>query len=226
MAFMETAAMQGLFDRLGMAMASAVRDRKITGSEHKNIKGISSQIEAEGKVLMQLLQSIGLGFKEKVDKSTSSLQKLWEKYRKNPNNKKVVEEIKARLSTDVDTFKSSIASAFDSDVLADFNTKLGVGVKQVVRDGLIAAFMESAAMKPLLDKLSNDTMKAMKDGKLTKNGLSGLLKTGDKIKDVSGTFFGVLDDLGLSFKDLNDQLANHRVAHQRAQRLQGGAGTL
>jgi hypothetical protein len=204
---METAAMQSLFDRLGMAMANAMRDRKISKGERANIKGISSQIEAEGKLLMNLLGNMGLGFKEAPDFSKMDLSKLWEKFAKNPKNKELVAEIKARLRIDVEDFKSQVVSAFDSDNLADFQTKLGVGIKQTVRDGLIAAFMESAAMKPLLDKLSNQAMDALKDGKVTQKELDGLTKTGDKIKGTGSKFFELLDQLGLGFKDLNDQLA-------------------
>src|SRR5690606_28869143 len=77
-------------------------------------------------------------------------------------------------------------------------------LKMKVRNALITAFLESAAMAPLFESLSDAIMEAVRDGVLSAGELDAIEDIISEITDNSAAFFEVLDELGLSMEDLTD----------------------
>src|SRR5690606_33604773 len=95
-------------------------------------------------------------------------------------------------------------SAFQAENLEDFTSSIERELKMRVRNALITAFLESAAMQPLFDALSNAIFEAVRDGVVTAGELDAIEDIISQITDKSAAFFEVLDQLGLGMKDLAD----------------------
>lgn len=131
-AFLETAAMSAVLKRLSDAIFNAMRDGNVNAEELAGIKELGKEAQKLAGEFYKVLENAGLtatkegGKKEAPDMSKWNLDKLFAERARaaEKGNKKRREEIeleiKARLKIDVNTFKSSITSAFDSDTVADF----------------------------------------------------------------------------------------------------------
>src|SRR5690606_30765592 len=114
------------------------------------------------------------------------------------------ERIREALGIGWRELASGVRSAFGAATLGDFTEAVERELKMRVRNALITAFLESAAMQPLFDALSNAIFEAVRVGVLSAGELDAIEAIISQITDKSSAFFEVLDELGLSMEDLSD----------------------
>lgn len=116
------------------------------------------------------------------------------------------ETIKQILGTSIGDVQGLFRSAFDSSTFDDFLGSFGNNLLMTTRNALITAFLESAVIKPLMDELSNAITDAVIDGMITEAELEGILTLGDEITGEMKLFFDLLEELGLGFDALTDEV--------------------
>src|SRR5690606_12698990 len=131
------------------------------------------------------------------------------------------ERIREALGVGWRELASGVRSAFGAATLGDFTEAVERELKMRVRNALITAFLESAAMQPLFDALSNAIFEAVRDGVISAGELDAIEDIISQITDKSAAFFEVLDELGLAMgdlanttKDLNRSLRNIPIGYR------------
>jgi len=114
----------------------------------------------------------------------------------------LIEDFKSVLGITVSDLVSSVRSAFSAETVEAFSAQLETSLLMHVRNALIAGFLESAAMRPLFETLSNQIFEAVRDGVTSAGELDAIRDTISQISDHSEQFYSVLDELGLGMKDL------------------------
>ena len=114
----------------------------------------------------------------------------------------LIEDFKSVLGITVSDLVSSVRSAFSAETVDAFSAQLETSLLTHVRNALIAGFLESAAMRPLFETLSNQIFEAVRDGVTSAGELDAIRDTISQISDHSEQFYSVLDELGLGMKDL------------------------
>ena len=122
---------------------------------------------------------------------------------------KIIPQLAEQLGTSAKDFGSDIASALnDAETFTAFSANLEDNVYSSVKSGLIAAFLASETMKPLLDKLQQSTTIAVADGILTSGELEDLKLQVTGIEEVSKPFYDALEAVGLDVLDASKSLAD------------------
>ncbi|NLM42377.1 MAG: hypothetical protein GX199_08760 [Firmicutes bacterium] len=116
----------------------------------------------------------------------------------------LIEDFKSALGLTVGDLVGTVQQAFSTETVEDFAKRLETSLLHHVRDALIAGFLESAAMRPLFETLSDQIFEAVRDGVATAGELDTIRDVISQISDRSEQFFVVLDELGLGMKDLSD----------------------
>lgn len=114
----------------------------------------------------------------------------------------LIEDFKSVLGITVSDLVSSVRSAFSAETVEAFSAQLETSLLMHVRNALIAGFLESAAMRPLFEMLSDQIFEAVRDGVTSAGELDAIRDTISQISDHSEQFYSVLDELGLGMKDL------------------------
>ncbi|WP_461365747.1 phage tail tape measure protein, partial [Candidatus Darwinibacter acetoxidans] len=115
----------------------------------------------------------------------------------------LIEDFKGALGITVSDLVGSVRQAFSAETVQEFSEQLETSLMTHVRNALIAGFLESAAMRPLFEMLSNQIFEAVRDGVTSAGELDAIRDTISQISDHSEQFYSVLDELGLGMKDLN-----------------------
>jgi uncharacterized membrane protein len=115
----------------------------------------------------------------------------------------LIEDFKSVLGITVSDLVGSVRQAFSAETVQEFSEQLETSLMTHVRNALIAGFLESAAMRPLFEMLSNQIFEAVRDGVTSAGELDAIRDTISQISDRSEQFYSVLDELGLGMKDLN-----------------------
>lgn len=115
----------------------------------------------------------------------------------------MIDDFKSALGITVSDLVSSVRQAFSAETAEEFSAQLETSLMTHVRNALIAGFLESAAMRPLFEMLSNQIFEAVRDGVTSAGELDAIRDTISQISDRSEQFYSVLDELGLGMKDLN-----------------------
>ena len=122
---------------------------------------------------------------------------------------KIIPQLAEQLGTTVEEFGSDIASALnDAGTFTAFSDNLEDNVFSSVKSGLIAAFLASETMKPLLDKLQQSTTIAVADGILTSTELEDLKMQVTGIENIAKPFYDALESVGFNLVGASDSLAD------------------
>ncbi len=107
------------------------------------------------------------------------------------------EEITAGFA---DSLRSAFKSAFSETSLVEAIQGFSKSLQQTVRDAIVNGFMESAAMKPLFDRLSAAISAAMADGIMSASEWANIQGLSEPIKEQMQRLWEMLKDLGLTEK--------------------------
>lgn len=138
----------------------------------------SSRILTE-EYLAQKRAEIGedliVGLDEEIEVATT----LWEK-----------------LKSMFDQVKSGIQSAFSASTYEDFVSNLGENIRETIKSNLLSAFMESEAIKPLMQSLSGTIFTATSDGAIDNSEIASINDLYKQIATQAQGFYDVIASLG------------------------------
>ena len=127
------------------------------------------------------------------------------------NLEKIIPQLAEQLGTTAEDFGSDIASALsNASTFTAFSDNLEDNVFSSVKSGLIAAFLASETMKPLLDNLQQSMTLAVSDGVLStepsNDELENLKNQVAEIEKIAQPFYDALESVGFNLVDASDKM--------------------
>ena len=105
------------------------------------------------------------------------------------------------------TLGQGLRQAFSADTFEGFVDSFSLSLENAVRDAMITAFLDSAAIKPLMDMMTGIIEDIALDG-YTEERRNALRNIMDSVTDASGALYELLLDLGIATEHVKDEFEN------------------
>src|SRR5690606_14185843 len=93
--------------------------------------------------------------------------------------------------------QGAVAGAFSASTAEDFTANIEGALTSRVRNAFVTAFLESATMAPLFERLGDAIREALVDVDISPDEMRGIRAIMDEIRDRSTPLYDLLDEMGL-----------------------------